>query len=176
MSSIFVDTGPIRGLVWAHDKYHEPCESFFSGHPFAAHHYFYCDTVKSELMGFVRRLEALPLDRSGMRQVKNMRKMIAALLGEMQRVEFSQEPPYSGLVETIHRVLRETNSGGKEPNQTNDAKIVAHALICADREGQILLTTVDGRDIGDNERPFNRVFVEALGERDEWPLRIICLC
>ncbi len=175
MSRIFLDTGPLRGLVWAHDRYHPQCERFFSGHPIKSHRFYYCDTVKSELMGFVRRLEALPLDRPGVRQVKNMRKTIAAFLSEMERVEYSHEPAYAGLVESIHSLLRQNNRGGKEPNQSNDAKIVAHALLCADKGGQILLTTIDGRDIGDNERPFNRVFAETLGERDTRPLRVLCL-
>ena len=175
MSRIFLDTGPLRGVVWTHDKYHPQCEKFFSDHPLESHRFYYCDTVKSEIMGFVRRLEALPLDRSGTKQVKNMRKTISAFLGAMERVEYSQEPAYARLVEAVHTLMRQNNRGGKEPNQTNDAKIVAHALLCADKDGPILLTTIDGRDMGDNERPFNTVFAETLGERDVRPLRVLCL-
>lgn len=175
MSRIFVDTGPLRGVVWAHDKYHKSSEQFFAAYPVASHDYFYCDTVKSELMGFVRRLEALPLDRSGHRQVKNMRKTITAFFKAMERVEYTQEPDFSPLFEAVHELIMARNRDGKEPNQSNDAKIVTHALICAEKDGPLLLTTIDGKDIADNERPFNKLFYEKVGGVEKRPLHVVCL-
>lgn len=175
MTRIFLDTGPLRGVVWEHDKYHAACAAFFSQHPLEREPYFVCDTVKSEVARFLRRLEALPLDYEGRRQVKNMRKTITAYLAAMERLNYAEEGGYGVLVTRLHEGLKTKNSGGKEPNQENDAKIVAHALICAYRGGGAILATVDARDIGDNERLFNTIFAEVAGADADGVLTVRCL-
>lgn len=152
---IFVDTGLLRGKVWSHDPYNESCNKFIQSHPMKSHSYCYCHPVREEAMHFVKKMQALPLDNLGKRQVKNMRRVLREYFEAMEQVDFKDDEEFARLCDTLHTIMHEGNPTGKEPNQSHDAEIVASAIFChKNMEKDVSLVTVDARDIKENEREF----------------------
>ncbi|MCG2827724.1 hypothetical protein [Methanothermobacter sp. K4] len=133
----FCDTGFIIGLCRETDKHHQECTKLTAKYPIEKHDYFTCLIVCDEVNHWIQRLTRNLIEGEGDKGTKTIeRKLKRCFKNFLLKIEvFDVDDVETETTETLKEeynqiILNLQNLiGYNTPNQINDIKIIATALI-----------------------------------------------
>ncbi|MFB2623228.1 hypothetical protein [Methanothermobacter marburgensis] len=178
----FCDTGFIIGLCIETDNHHQECAKLTAKYPIEKHDYFTCLIVCDEVNHWIHRLTGKLIEEEGDKGTKIIERKLKRYFNnfllkiEVFDVDDVETEATETLKEVYNQIILDLQNliGYMTPNQINDIKIIATALIWGAYTNCYVhkcFLTVDKGHIFDKRDKIYRIGCRCLKTKNP-PLRI----